>query len=140
MSIVLRVDRVNRIVLARGFGTFTDDDAFSYQRVAWAGDEVATYDELIDMSSVLEIAITSPQLVRDLAASAARVDRASGTPRFAIVAPGNLAYGLGRMFQTYREMLDRDTKAVGVFRTPEEAAAFLNRAEIPLLPPLPDQT
>jgi hypothetical protein len=43
----------------------------------------------------------------------------------AVVAPDNLAYGLGRMFQAYRELDRRSTKEVGIYRTMEEALAFL---------------
>ena len=44
--------------------------------------------------------------------------------KFAIVAPQDLAYGLGRMFETYRELM-RPTRQVGVFRTLSEGLAFL---------------
>jgi hypothetical protein len=45
--------------------------------------------------------------------------------RFAIVAPTDIAFGLGRMFQAFREMDRSSTKQVGVFRTMEEALSFL---------------
>jgi hypothetical protein len=54
--------------------------------------------------------------------------------RFAIVAPTDVAFGLGRMFQTYRELDRRSNKEVGVFRTMEEALAFLGVSR-PLTPP-----
>ena len=42
-----------------------------------------------------------------------------------VVAPTTIAYGLGKMYQAMREMQDRSTKDVGVFRTRDEALAFL---------------
>ena len=46
--------------------------------------------------------------------------------RFAIVAPTDLAFGLGRMYGAHRSMEDRSTKQVGVFRTLDEALTFLD--------------
>jgi hypothetical protein len=58
--------------------------------------------------------------------------------RFAIVAPADVAFGLGRMYQAYRTLDRRSTKEVGVFRTMREALAFLRREdatfEMPKLP------
>jgi len=42
-----------------------------------------------------------------------------------LVASENLAFGLGRMFQAHRELDRRSTREVGIFRTMEEALAFL---------------
>jgi hypothetical protein len=137
MPITFRIDHERRIVIARGYGTFTDDDVFSYQRAAWSGRDVVGYDELVDMTHVSEIELPSVQRVQDLASVAANMDLAYAPSRFAIVAPGDLAFGLGRMFQTYRECEKRSTKDVKVFRNLEEALAFLKIKEAPPLPPLP---
>jgi hypothetical protein len=53
------------------------------------------------------------------------MDSSSSSSRFAIVAPTGEAFGLGRMYETYRSLDERSTKQVGVFRTLEEALAFL---------------
>ena len=91
------------MVIARGYGTFADDDIFTYQRAAWSGRDVVGYDELIDTTYVSEIELPSVQHVQDLASVAAYMDIQSAPQRFAIVAPGDLAFGLSRMFQTYRD-------------------------------------
>jgi hypothetical protein len=137
MPITYRIDHENRIVIARGYGTFTDDDVFNYQRAAWSGRDVVGYDELVDMTYVSEIELPSVQRVQDLASVAANMDLTSAPSRFAIVAPGDLAFGLGRMFQAYREGENRSTKNVRVFRSLKEALAFLKIEEAPPLPPLP---
>jgi hypothetical protein len=135
MPITYRIDHERRMVIARGYGTFTDDDVFNYQRAAWSGRDVVGYDELVDMSYVSEIELPSVQLVQDLASVAAHMDLQSAPTRFAIVAPEDLAFGLGRMFQTYRECEERSIKDVKVFRNFGEALAFLKIKEA--LPPSP---
>jgi hypothetical protein len=125
MPIAWRLDATHRLITAAGHGVLTDDDVFGYQREAWSRPEVLGYDELIDMTRVTEIVMPSRERVRDLAALAAAMDGAAPASRLAIVAPLNLAFGLGRMFQAYRELDPRSTKKVGVFRTLDEALAFL---------------
>lgn len=77
------------------------------------------------MTHVKEIALPSTDRVRDLAAAVAATDASRGSSRLAIVAPGDLAYALGRMFQTNVELDARSRREVGVFRTTKEALAFL---------------
>jgi hypothetical protein len=112
-------------------------DILEYQRSAWSGPEVIGYNELVDMTHVSSVESPTGQRIKDLASFAAHMDLASAPSRFAIVAPGDLTYGLGRMFQAYREAEKRSSKEVGVFRTFQEAFAFLKLEEPVTLPPLP---
>jgi hypothetical protein len=137
MPITYRIDHEGRVVIARGYGTLTDEEVFRYQREAWSGMDVVGYNELVDLTHVSKIELPSVERVQALASVAASMDRAPATSRFAIVAPGDLAYGLGRMFQTYRRLEKSSTKEVEVFRTLSDALAFLRISQPVPLPPLP---
>jgi hypothetical protein len=137
MPISYRIDHDKRLVVALGYGLFTPADVFDYQRAAWSRPEVVGYDELGDMTHVTEVSLPSARRIQELASVAARMDDAAAPSRFAIVAPGDLAFGLGRMFQVYREADERGAKEVGVFRTLKEALAFLRLDNAPSFPPLP---
>jgi len=91
-----------RLVTARGSGTLTDQDVFTYQREVWSLPEVAGFDELIDMTAVERIAIVSVDRVWDLARLSAAMDAVGVVSRLAIVAPQDVAFGLGRMYEAYR--------------------------------------
>lgn len=125
MPIAYRIDHAARLVIAAGHGTFTHDDVMGYQHAVWSRPELRGYDGLIDMTHVTQIALTSTDRVREVATLAAGMDDPAITTKFAIVAPATIAYGLGRMFGTYRELDPRSTRKVGVFRTMPEALAFL---------------
>ncbi len=125
MPIEYRIDHERRLVTARGHGTFTSEDVFGYQRDVWSRPEVAGYDELVDMTQVEHIALPSAGDVRELSKLSAGMDTRSSASRFAIVAPNAFAFGLGRMYEAYRNMDDRSTKKVSVFRSLDEALAFL---------------
>ena len=134
MPLAFRLDRAAHVIVAAGYGTLTDDQLFDYQSQISSREDTIGYDELVDVSHVKEIALPSTDRVRDLAALAAGKDAVRGSSRLAIVAPGDLAFALGRMFQTNRELDPRGRREVGVFRTTKEALAFL-RIDHPL--PLP---
>src|SRR6266853_4481116 len=125
MPIEYRIDHERRLVIARGYGTFTSEDVFGYQRDVWSRPDVAGYDELVDMTQVEHIALPSAERVRELAKLSAAMDPRSSHSRFAIVAPTEFAFGLGRMYEAYRNLDDRSTKTVSVFRTLDEALTFL---------------
>lgn len=125
MPIEYRIDHDRKLVLAKGRGTVTDQDVFGYQRDVWSRDDTAGYDELVDMSEVEHIALPSVDRVRQLASLSADMDAPSLASKLAIIAPQNVAFGLGRMYATYRQMEARSRKHVEVFRSRGEALAFL---------------
>ena len=126
-------------MIAVAYGVLTDEDVFNFQHTVWADPGVAGYNELGDMTHVQDIAIPSIHRVRDLAMTAADMDTSEATSKFAIVAPEDLGYGLGRMFQAYREMEKQSRKEVGVFRTLGEAFVWLGIAVPPAMPQLPKE-
>jgi hypothetical protein len=137
MPFLYRIDTTIRVVVTAGHGMITDVDVFGYQREVWSRPDVGGYDELIDMTRVTSIEVSSSGRVRDLAALSADMDATVTGTRLAIVAPDDLAYGLGRMYQNYRELNPLTRREVGVFRTMEEALAFLQIEHAVSLPDLP---
>jgi hypothetical protein len=134
MPLFVRIDPEKRLVVVAGYGTLTDDEVFAYERDYARRSDTIGFDELADLSHVTGITLPSTDRVGDLVTEAAGKDALRGTNKLAIVAPGDLAYGLGRMFQTRRELDSRSTKIVGVFRTMAEAIVFLGLDHEPALP------
>ena len=70
------------------------------------------------MREVTQIELRSSGRVRALAELAARMDDKAAYSRLGIVASEDIAFGLGRMFQTYRELVrefeGRGTKEMAV--------------------------
>lgn len=126
MPIDYRIDANLRIVFATPRGTLTTEDLFSYQREAWSRPEVAGFNELVDMRSVEKIDFESTQRVKELAGVSASMDDPAKPTKLAVVATVDTHFGLGRMYQAYREMSPGSTREVRVFRTMEEALAWLN--------------
>jgi hypothetical protein len=127
MPIRYTVDHDRRLVRATGAGIFTDDDVFGYQREIMAREDVLGYDELVDMTNVLRIELPSFERVKDLAKLSAEADQKHPPGRFVVVAPGDIPFMLGRLYKGIRSMLPGASREIGVFRTMEEAEAFLRR-------------
>ena len=125
MPIDYRIDHDRRLVLATAHGEIGEDDLLTYQKTVWSDPTHAGYGELVDMSGVAAIKTPSVAGMRNLAALSASMDTPGRASRFAIVAPGDLAFGLGRMYQSYRELKADTRKKVAVFRTRDEALDWL---------------
>lgn len=125
MPIEYTIDHAQRLVRATGRGTLTGEDIFGYQKDVWSRPEVSGYDELMDMTDIEKIDLRSVDHLKQLAGLSASMDTTSSQSKFAIVAPGDYAFGLGRMYESYRRLEGRSTKQVGVFRSLDEALAFL---------------
>jgi len=129
MPIEYRIDHERKTIFAKGVGAFTALDMFNYQREAWSQPGVAGYNELVDMTEVTEIVDPSVDHIRQIVELAASMDPPDGNARFAIVAPNKLMFGLGRMYEAYRELQPGSTKVVRVFKTVREAMDFLGLEE-----------
>ncbi len=126
MPLDVTIDRERRRVLARAHGVLSIEDLFDYHRSVVARPDVAGYDELVDLGEVSAFASASSEHARQLATLAARDDLPDRPTRFAIVAAGDLEFGLARMYATYRGLQERGTKEVRVFRSRGEALAWLD--------------
>jgi hypothetical protein len=125
MPIEYLIDHTLQLVSAKGRGELTAEDIFGYQQEVWSRPDVAGYHELMDMTEVERIAEPRTEEIRELARVSARQDPPGVQSKFAIIAPQDLAFGLGRMYQTFRALQPATTKEVAVFRTAADALRFL---------------
>ena len=127
MPLEYDVDHERRLVRVTAIGVITPETLFGYQKHVWSDPAVADYDELVDMSSVGHVEAPSPSNVSALAGFSAKMDGNTRPTKLAIVTPDDLRFGLGRMYQAYREMKPGSNKEVAVFRTLADALAWLER-------------
>jgi hypothetical protein len=131
MPLEYRIDHRRRVVLARATGTLTHAEVFGYQRDVWARPDVTGYDELVDMSDVERVGLPSVDRITALVSVSAGMDVRAPVTRFAIVAPRDFEFALGRMYAAHRDLDSRSTKRVSVFRTREEALTWLGLTSEP---------
>lgn len=135
MPLDYRIDHESRIVIVTATGTLTDEDFFASQREIWSRADVVGFDEVFDLGGVEGLVLASGDRVRALADQASSLADVPGTPsRLAIVAPQDFAYGLARMYATYRTLNPRAERTVQVFRSMQAALDWL-RVSGPQAPP-----
>lgn len=125
MPIEFTIDHARRLVTATARGMLTGQDVFGYQRTVWSRADVQGYNELLDMRAVEGIDMPSVDNMRALAQLSASMDIPATSSKFAIVATSDEAFGLSRMYETYRHLEGKSTKQVAVFRTLTEAYVYL---------------
>ncbi len=130
MPIAYTIHSAQRLVDAVASGVLSREDIFRYQKEAWSQPEVRGYNEIVDMTAVTQISEISREGISSLAELSASMDAPQVLSKFAIVARAELHFGLGRMYQSFRESNHQSTKSVGVFRTREEAMEWIGRSDI----------
>jgi len=125
VSIDYSIDHERRLVRVTASGVITPEVLFDYQKAVWSDPAVEGFDELVDMSAVEGVEEPSHSNVSALASFSAKMDGADKPTKLAIVAADDLLFGLGRMYQAYREMKPESKKEVAVFRSMPEALAWL---------------
>ena len=129
MPLDYRIDHEQRLVRVTASGVITADTLFEYQKEAWSDPAIAGYDELVDMGGGRgREGAAAVENVSALAGFSARMDAPTKPTKLAIVAADDLLFGLGRMYQAYREMKPGSNKEVAVFRSMPDALAWLERA------------
>jgi hypothetical protein len=127
MPIEYEIDSASKLVTARVTGILTHDDINGYQHDVWTRPELEGFDEIVDVSEVESIAYESGRRVSETASLAASTDSKKHPSRLAIVAITPVAYGLARMYQTYRETTPGSTKLVKVVRSLAEAHEWVGK-------------
>jgi hypothetical protein len=124
MPISYVIDKQNRLVVGTATGVLTADDILQVWRQFMSDPDFdANFSQLGDLSAVTRVDLTAAE-VRMLAES----NPFPRTTYNALVGQSLEVYGLARMFSTVRG-LRGDDRATRVFRTREEALAWLLQKE-----------
>ena len=132
MAIEYGIDAGHRLLLMKGNGILTVEDILGYLRDVLARPEVAGCNELLELSEVQEVVLTTMGKMQLFAQLAKGLGAASAT-KLAIVAKNDMASGLGKLFEMYSSMQGGNAKQVGIFGSMAEALSFLNIDGTPVI-------
>ena len=99
-----------------------------YQLEIKSQPEYVDYDEVLDLSGTTSFKLT-PGGLRRLADIGAKTDNQSSRTRLAIIVTQTVAYGLARMYQTYRSFIPNASKEVKVFRNSFPALQWIGASQ-----------
>ena|SRR5450631_2469361 len=132
MAIEYGIDTERRLLLMKGCGTLTAEDILGYLRDALSRPEVAGCNELLELSEVQDIVLSTMGKMQLFAQLAKSMGSASAS-KLAIVAKNDVASGLGRMFDMYRNLQGESAKEVGIFASMADALSFLKIEGTPVV-------
>jgi hypothetical protein len=115
------IDRERRLVISVAHGRLTFAEVDAHQQGLLADPAFdPTFDQIGDLTRVTDLAL-KPDEVR---IAATRNVFSPGSRRVGI-APDDLPYAMMRMFETYREIFSGGGEITKIFRTRDEALAWL---------------
>jgi hypothetical protein len=126
MPVACHIDHGKKRIVGLASGTLDEHDLFEYQKLAGT---VPDYNEIFDGTAVDRLREVNLTNLKKLAGVAAAADVPGQHSKLAIVAPKDLYFGLGRMYESFRECIPRTTKETNVFHSREEAEEWLDTKE-----------
>ena len=123
MPVAHRFDAEAGLLIVVMDGIVGDEDLLKYAQHITENPAIPTgHDELIDLRGAEGIADVSGPVLRRIADMFTQSDRTPEQSRVALVASSDAAYGLSRMYQTFRSESPLDLR---VFREMSEARTWL---------------
>jgi len=118
MPAFFEIEKDHRLVITSASGVVTMAEALAHnQKLRKDPDFDPSFSQLIDLSNVTKI-----ELNREDILTLAQDPILSDNSRRAILATGDLTFGLARMFEMFRESKGKET--IRVFRNRDEARAW----------------
>jgi len=118
MPAFFEIEKHHRLVITSASGVVTMAEALAHnQKLRKDPDFDPSFSQLIDLSNVTKI-----ELNREDILTLAQDPILSDNSRRAILATGDLTFGLARMFEMFRESKGKET--IRVFRNRDEARAW----------------
>lgn len=119
MPAFYKIDKERRLVMSTGAGILTMAETLAHQnKLANDPDFDPSFSQLMDFTQVTQIELNANDIRR-----LAQRSIFSPQSRRAFIMPNDAAYGLGRMYETFRESAGEH--GIGVFRSLEEALDWI---------------
>ena len=124
------VDNKEKILVSTWEGDATDNECAEalkkYQEEFQNNPDYIKYNEIIDTRNVKRIKLTTKG-IKYSSLLASTTDKNEGNRKLAFIVNSNLAYGLVRMFITYRSFADNANKELNVFKNKKEAIEWFKK-------------
>ena len=124
MPIECTIDHEARIVFSTATGQITLEDIRKYFGEMWAGPQYQGFSEIIDWTGAERVDLGVAEL-RSVAGAAHSFHDSASNSRLAIIATGEAATRMARLYQTLRDVRDGESAAVRVFSDARSARDWL---------------
>lgn len=122
------IDNEKRLIITTWLGEATEVELINaltrYQRDIKVHPCYQTYNEIVDLRGVEGLKVTYGG-IREISEIAVKTDQADITTKLAIIVGSSLAFGLARMYITYRNFASNSNKEIKVFTEISEAHKWI---------------
>jgi len=135
MPVHHEIDHEKKLLITTCSGISSDSEfseaLINYYREIMSNRDYELYNEVIDLSQIDKFNLTTHGII-ELSKIARSNDRSDIQSRLAIIAASPTAFGLSKMYTTYRNMEPNLHKEMQVFKSKEEAFIWLSEPAIHL--------
>jgi hypothetical protein len=97
-----------------------------YQKELQNDPKYITYNEVVDLRKVTNFKLTT-EGIKNIGRIASTTDQNEANRKLALIVTSILAYGLARMYQTYRSFSNNANKEIRVFKTEKDAFEWVQK-------------
>lgn len=97
-----------------------------YQKDIQNHPDYINYNEVVDFSNVTSIKLTTEGII-NIAAIASATDQNEVNRKLAFIVSSKLAFGLARMYETYRGFSKKTHKKIRIFKTEKDAFEWVQK-------------
>ena len=130
MNATHKIDSELRIIFTHWKGEASGESMMAalndYQQTLLSDHALLHYHELVDFSGITDVKLSTEEIIQ-LGRLASNLDPQTGKHKLALVVGSNLAYGLARMYASYRNAGKKSAKKIAVFREYDPALEWLRQ-------------
>ena len=124
------IDHKNKLIVTRWEGIARDFELINafkkYQQEIQNHPDHMDYNEILDLRTISSNQVTIDG-IRNIALIASQTDRDESNRKLAFIVDSNLAYGLARMYETYRKFGRHGDKKIRVFKNEKNAFEWVQQ-------------
>jgi hypothetical protein len=133
MPALHNIDTNGKLIHTSWYGIAVDSELIDalarYQKDIKSLPQYLYYDEILDFSNTSAFKLTAEGL-RRLVEIAVKTDSQRVKTRLAIIVTSTVAYGLARMYQTYRSLVPSASKEVRIFKNYGDALMWIENSPV----------
>jgi len=97
-----------------------------YQKDIQNHPDYINYNEIVNLSEVTSFKL-STEGIKTIGQIASNTDKSNENRKLAIIVSSNLAYGLARMYEAYRNLSKKSQKEISIFKKEKDAIEWIQK-------------
>ena len=125
-----QIDNNKQLIITTWEGDAHDNEFIeaikTYQKDIQNIPDYINYNEVVDLSKVTSFKLTTDGII-NIGKIASSTDRNETVKKLALIVNSRLAYGLCRMYETYRSFSKKSNKVIRVFKNKKDALEWIEK-------------